>query len=209
MNILPMKAMNDGWEDAAAEAEKQLLRGSMLKFSDWNWSVGKEAVPMEKGRQLVAVNVAAAWVRWEDGKPVEYRLRVAGDRMPEREELGDDNEAAWEGRPRDPWQNTRFVYLIDPLSAELFTFSTSSWGGRAAVIDLADQIKRMRGAHPDAVPVVQLEAAPMQTRFGRKSKPLFKVIGWKSPSGDGGTAPGGAAPSGDGGTALAKRIPAM
>jgi hypothetical protein len=37
----------------------------------------------------------------------------------------------------------------------------------------------MRNAHPSAVPVVQPEAAPMQTKFGRKSKPVFKVISWK------------------------------
>ena len=92
--------------------------------------------------------------------------------MPERGELGDNDRAEWEagpdGKPRDPWQNTRFVHLIDPQTAEAFTFSTSSWGGRDCVINLADQIKRMRGKHPDAVPLVELGAAPMSTRFGRK-----------------------------------------
>ena len=104
--------------------------------------------------------------------------------MPERGELGDNDPAGWEagpdGQPRDPWQNTRFVHLIDPQTAEAFTFSTSSWGGRDCVINLADQIKRMRGKHPDAVPLVELGAAPMSTRFGRKSKPTLKVVGWRT-----------------------------
>jgi hypothetical protein len=30
----------------------------------------------------------------------------------------------------------------------------------------------------DAVPLVELGAAPMQTRFGRKSKPVLKVVRW-------------------------------
>ena len=29
------------------------------------------------------------------------------------------------------------------------------------------------------MPLVELGAAPMQTKFGKKSKPVFKVVGWK------------------------------
>ena len=178
---------DDGWGDVAIEASQRVLRGTLLKFADWNWSRGKEAEPIEKGTQLVATGTAAAWVRWEKGRPVETRLRPPGATMPEREELGATDEAAWEvgpdKRPKDPWQNTRFVYLVDPRTAEAFTFSTSSFGGREAVVNLGDAIARMRSAHPDAMPVVALEAAPMMTRFGRKSKPTFKIVGWKAADG--------------------------
>ncbi len=176
----------DGWDDTAAEAEARLIRGTLLKFADWKWSSGKEkeAVEVKDGRRLIAVATAAAWVRWKGGKPDEYRLREPGVPMPERGELGDNDPAGWEagpdGQPRDAWQNTRFVHLIDPQTAEAFTFSTSSWGGRDCVINLADQIKRMRGKHRDAVPLVELGAAPMSTRFGRKSKPTLKVVGWQT-----------------------------
>jgi hypothetical protein len=175
---------NDGWDDAAAEASERVLRGTLLKFSDWNWTRGKEAAAIEKGTKLVALGAAAAWVRWVGGKPVEYRMRQDGKPLPDREELGNTDATAWEagpdGKPRDPWQSTRFVYLVDPDSAEAFTFSTSSWGGREAVINLGDAIARMRSAHPKALPVVALEAAPMHTRFGRKSKPVFKIVDWKA-----------------------------
>jgi len=60
----------------------------------------------------------------------------------------------------------------------------SAWGGRNAVIDLGDQIARMRGAHPGAVPIVQLRAGEMKTRFGKKSKPMFRVVAWKAADGD-------------------------
>lgn len=183
-----LMTMIDGWNDAAAEANERVLRGTLLKFADWNWTRGREAEPVEKGAQLVATGTAAAWVRWQGGKPVETRLRQPGSKMPEREELGNLDETKWEkgadGRPKDPWQNTRFVYLVNPLTAEAFTFSTSSFGGREAVVTLGDSIARMRSAHPDATPVVALEAAPMQTRYGRKSKPTFKVVGWKAISGE-------------------------
>jgi hypothetical protein len=105
--------------------------------------------------------------------------------MPEREELGDNDEALWPrdggGQPMDVWQNTRMIYLIAAdVTAEAFTFITKSGGGRGAVADLGDAIMRMRSVRPDATPVIELQAAKMPTQFGMKSKPQFKIIGWKS-----------------------------
>jgi len=175
---------SDGWNDAAQEAGERTIRGTLLKFADWRWTAGKEATPVENGTKLVALATVAMWVRWEDSKPVEYRFREPGRRLPDREELGHDDESLWDkgpsGEPQDPWRNTRLIYLIDPSTAEAFTFSTSSWGGRNAVSDLGDQIARMRSVHADAVPLVELRAAEMPTRFGKKSKPVFKVVGWKT-----------------------------
>ena len=73
---------------------------------------------------------------------------------------------------RDPWQSTRFVHLIDIRcsTAEVLFTHAPVLGGRDCVINLADQIKRMRGKHPDAVPVVELGAAPITTRFGKRSQ---------------------------------------
>src|SRR5262249_10465165 len=170
-NDLTTTGHDDGWSDAAREAGERILRGTLLKFADGRWSRGKEGSPVADGTKLVAVGTAAGWVRWAEGKPAEYRMREPGRVLPERDELGDLDEGDWEpgpsGEPRDPWQSTRFVYLVDPVSAEAFTFSTSSFGGRNAVIDLGDQIARTRCAHPGAVPVVELGVAPMVTRFGR------------------------------------------
>jgi hypothetical protein len=175
---------HDGWSDAAQEAAEQTIRGTLLKFSDWKWWAGKERTAVPDGTQLVALATAAGWVRWEENKPVEYRMREPGRRLPDRDELGFDDEKEWEegpgGEPQDPWQNTRWAYLVDPHTAEAYTFSTSSWGGRGAVTTLGDQIARMRSVHSDAVPVVELQAAEMPTRFGRKSKPVFKVVAWKT-----------------------------
>jgi hypothetical protein len=127
------------------------------------------------------------WVRWEDGKPAEYRCREANKRLPDRDELGYDDQSEWEegpsGEPQDPWRNTRLVYLVDPQTAEAYTFSTSSWGGRSAVADLGDAITRMRSVHADALPIVELRAVEMPTRFGRKSKPQFKIVGWRTAGG--------------------------
>ena len=86
-------------------------------------------------------------MKWANGKPIEYKMRGEG-RLLHRKELGDLDQSEWEvgpdGNRKDPWQNTRFVYLVDPVTAEAYTFSTSSWGGRQAVADLGEQIQRMR-----------------------------------------------------------------
>jgi hypothetical protein len=175
--------VDDGFSDMAREAEGLMIRGSLLKYADWRWTVGKENTPLKQGIQLVAIGGATAWVKWEENKPIEHRVLRPGERMPEREELGEMNEGLWErdqrGDPKDPWRSTRYIYFIDPLTAELYTYATASWGGRSAAIMLSDQIARMRTAHPSAVPVIEFGAAEMKTRYGLKSKPVFKVVGWR------------------------------
>src|SRR5262245_33240628 len=192
-NALTVPAGDDGWADAASEAAERTIRGTLLKFSDWKWYAGKEATEVEIGTRLVALATNAGWVRWENSKPVEYRMRQSGRRLPEREELGYLDKSEWEvgpaGEPKDCWQNTRWVYLVDPRTAEAFTFTTSSWGGRGATADLGDQSARMRSVHPQAVPIVELRAAEKPTKHGRKSRPVFKVVGWRAASSSGAPAP--------------------
>ena len=182
-NNLTAVQTDDGWGDTAAESAERVIKGTLIKFGDWRWTKGKEGTEIKEGTALIVLGTAAAQVKWVGGKPVEYRMRQAGHRLLERNELGDLDEGLWEfgpdGQPKDPWQNTRFVYFVDPLTAEAYTFSTSTKGGRQAVIDLAEQIQRVRCARPGAVPVVELRAAPMPTKFGKKSKPFFKVIDWR------------------------------
>jgi hypothetical protein len=179
----------DGWGDAAAEASERTIRGQLLKFADWRWTVGKEGTVVKEGTRLVALATVAMWVRWENGKPVEQLVRRPGERLIERNKLSHTNEDEWPigpgDEPQDPWQNTRLIYFVDPDTAEAFTFSTSSYGGRGAVIELGDTIERMRHAHPDAAPIVELRAVEMPTKHGKKSKPFFKIVGWKNAIGGG------------------------
>lgn len=190
---------DDGWDDMAAELDAQFLRGTLLKFADWRWAKGKEGDQIEEGTQFLVMGSAAAWVRWWDGKPVQYVRREPGKKLPDREELGDLDASLWQpgpdGKSRDPWQSTRFVYLLDPISMEMLTYSTSSSGGRTAVINLADQITRMRElGRVGAQPVVELGAEKMPTKFGMKSKPLFKIVKWYGGGNENGGGPKEIAP---------------
>ena len=98
--------------------------------------------------------------------------------------LGDLDEADWEiskltDKPEDPWHDTRYLYLIDPLTGMDFTFITDTTGGRRAVSDLKRQIRNIRGANPNAVPLVELGSTMMPTRWGPKPRPEFRVIEWR------------------------------
>jgi hypothetical protein len=176
---------DDGWDEEAAEAGGRAIQGTLIKFNDWKWTPGKEAVPFPEGTRLVAVKTAAAWVRWEEKRPVEYLWREKGKAFPEREDLSMwENKSGWEiglsGDVEDPWRNTRYVYLIDPTTMTAYTYSTHSAGGRNAVRELGDNIARvrkMRNNH-NLVPLVELSAEVMPTKFGKKSKPLFRIVEW-------------------------------
>jgi hypothetical protein len=183
MHLPVIQNEDDGWGDAAAESAEYIIKGTLLKFADWKWTKGKESIEVEHGTAFVALGTTAAWVKWSDGKPIEYKVRQTGHRLPDRDELGDLEEGDWElgpdNKPKDPWANTRFIYFVDPTSAQAYTFSTSSWGGRQAVNDLAEQIQRVRFGKPGTSPLVELQSEPWLTKFGRKSKPFFKVIDWR------------------------------
>jgi hypothetical protein len=174
---------SDGFAYGAAAARERELRGRLLTYADWVWNTKEGEIP--EGKRL-ALGMAAFWVEWKDGKPVKYIRPEPGRLLPGRESLGRHDESEWElgpdGEPRDPLQNTRLVYLVDEDSAEAFTFSTSSSGGRGAVDDLGDQIVRKRRQYPGAVPIIELGSAPMQTKYGRKSKPVLKIVAWRFPT---------------------------
>src|SRR5262249_59801198 len=55
---------------------------------------------------------------------------------------------------------------------------TATYTGRGAVNGLASQIVRMRVTRPGINPVVELDSAPHQTKYGRKIKPILKIVGW-------------------------------
>jgi hypothetical protein len=126
---------DDGWNAAAAEEAERLLRGVLIKFIDWKYYAGKQRTPLPEGFQLIALATVACWQDWQGGKVVKSIVREPGKYLPAREALGDLDETQWEvknGKPVDPWATTRLIYLVHPVSAALYTFSTSSGGGRSA-----------------------------------------------------------------------------
>ena len=180
-----MISEDDGFAAAAAEADRHLIQGQIMKFVDGAWTINKASV--EKGARFVPVKLAMAWVRWEIQRPVQYVWPKPNGYLPARETLGDLDESGWppglDGKPKDPWQNTRFIYLTDVKTAETHTFTNSTAGIRHAYSALAQAVATMRRAQKGALPVVELDSMPMKTKIGPKLRPHFKIVDWKPGAG--------------------------
>jgi len=58
-----------------------------------------------------------------------------------------------------------------------------------AVGDLANEIAKVRCAHPDAIPLISLSSEMMPTKMGARPKPYFKVLDWRPGKGEGSAPP--------------------
>ena len=160
------------------------IRGKLVKFNtEGRFFCGDADVT---GGEFAVTGVLTCWLRWgDDGKPAEIRITQPGEDHPQRQDLPDQDEHNWplgpDGKRADPWQDTRYLYLVAPTTAVEATFSTRSYGGHRAVADLKRQIATMRRVHPKAAPIIRLDAERMRTKFGPKPKPLFTVIDWRGP----------------------------
>jgi hypothetical protein len=175
------------WEQAAEENAGNYIQGDSIKFRDGRFYIGKEGRAAPDGMRLAVTDLRECWVRWENGRPAQHIERSPGTPRIKREELGYPDETEWEvgidGRPQDPWQDARYLYLVDPKTAAIYTFTTATWGGRSAVAQLGDQIARAQRAHPGALPIVKLKWAEWPTRHARKTKPLFEIVDWRRSEG--------------------------
>jgi hypothetical protein len=194
-------SIGDGWDtEEDDEGGKNPIQGTLFTFTDGNYYQSGSSTPMPKGIRLIAVGYTKGWIFWKGKRPIwsKSKLLESGKHLPERNTLGDTDQSLWElnpdGKPKDPWRLTKYIYFIDPLTAEYWTFSSSSQGGAVAVGEVKDAIARVRTVHPNAVPEVEPVSAPWKTKYGMKTRPKFVIKGWKG---------------GNDGTALAADAPAQ
>ena len=141
---------------------------------------------MELPPELIALATKQAVQCWENGKPVKTITDLP---LPDVDKLNAAiPEEDWEdgiNGPRPPWTKQHVVYLLDPKTAGVFTYINNTAGAAIAVRELRDKVsmmRKLRGAN--VVPVVELSAKPMKTKFGMKQRPHFKIIDWRDLSGE-------------------------
>jgi len=150
-------AVADGWDAQANDSAASPMKGSSIKFDNGAYFIGREKTLIQPDRQFVAIDVREGWLFLKKDCPAEYDMRaVGGPKPPRPNSFSDPSE--WpdglDGNPADPWRYAKFLYLLDPLSAEVFTFTSSTTGGRIGISDLSSQIQLMRNTRPGAVPIV-------------------------------------------------------
>jgi hypothetical protein len=167
---------------------KRLIIGTKLKCTDGQWSASDGSELKPETNYLVRGTLTAAQL-WKANTPVETTIKEPGKPFPDVDELNkeiprDTWEKGLDGKPREPWQITRVVYLIRIPDGKLFTYLNSTFGAKLAVGALRDQVNVMRDLRgADVVPIVKLRSAPFKTKFGQKIRPDFVVVEYREIAG--------------------------
>ena len=163
-----------------AKLKSRLLQGIKAKCVDGRWSADDLSLP----DTLLVVGTTHGLQCWKDGELL--------DELDERDgPLSDPDELnakipqkEWEpgldGKPKPPWALVYVVYLVDPESAELYTFINSTFGARLAYERLTGKLEmmaRLRGAGVTAL--VKPDCRQMKTKVGPKLRPEFTILEWR------------------------------
>jgi hypothetical protein len=166
-----------------------VIIGQLLKFSKGDWIAGRDGEELEN-QELVAVvpGLLCGWVHWENSSPIEQVMGPLSEGFvpPRRAELGYTDPAKWEtdaaGKRRDPWQESVYLPMISLDAESVFTFTTSSDGGRRHAIG---PLCREYGSHirqkPGELPIVKLgqdSYLHSDRSIGRVKYPLFPIERW-------------------------------
>lgn len=171
-------------------AQSGRIQGELLKFSKFGeWLAGKDGAKVPHGTRLVAEmpTLQIGWVRWDDAKPVELRMGFLSESFVPalRSGLGDTDKDLWAtddtGRPRDPWQFTNSLVLLNPETSDVYTFQPTSRGGLSAVGELCRAYGKHRRGAPNELPVIALDMASYKhpnKAFGEIRTPVLRVVDW-------------------------------
>src|SRR5258706_1354132 len=162
--------------------------GELLKFAKGDYLAGQDNREIQIGTRLVANmdTLETGWMYWADGKPTESRMGLVAEGFAPawRKDLGDLDKSLWahddKNEPRDPWQRTENIQFAD-RDGKIYTFSTSSVGGRNALRDLCGDYAHGRRQHPKDHPVIELGVDSYMhsnKQLGKIKTPTFVIVGW-------------------------------
>jgi hypothetical protein len=177
--------MDDG------ETRSSVIRGTLLKFTnDASW-VTADDEELGGDLELVVIDIARVVQKWADGNPVETRVLAPDEKVPDVKALNEEApRSEWvegpDGQKRGPWQFQHIVYMINAATMDVYSYATGTVGGAIAVRDLRDRTNWMRKFRGSGVyPVVTLSDVFMNTKYGGRQRPHFKVQRFVAISGNG------------------------
>lgn len=176
--------------DEVAGGGGNTLVGQRLKFSKGDWLYGPNSSEMKAGTKLIALadTIRAGYIKWIDNRPASVQMNLLAENpfVPKRETLGDTDQAQWEigmnGTPDDPFKLTFEGVFRNPDDPEdLYTFATSSTGGRNAMASLAKAYLSHRRMSPNEYPLVTLGVSSYKhsnKNYGIIKNPTFEIVEW-------------------------------
>jgi hypothetical protein len=168
----------DGYDEI--DPSDRRIRGAMVKF-DANGKAWKRSDGSPLADRYLATALDHGLQHWKNGQVIDEHFERP---LPSLDELNQKvPRSQWEkgmnGGPRPPWTGAFFVYLVDPQTAEIVTFVSSSIGGGIAYGDLKGAVALMRKLRASpVVPLVTLGTRTMKTKFGPRPRPHFEIVGW-------------------------------
>jgi hypothetical protein len=180
----------DPYEGYADEVSPQNIIGKLLKFVKGDYVAGKNNDPVPAGSTFTANMdlMAVGYIKWQANRPVDPAIvRLAdGGPLPRRNQLGDHDQDTWEigqnGKPKDPWQATNYLPLLDE-NGELFTFAISGISALKEAGNLCRAYAHHRKTRPYDYPKIQIDVGSYQhsdRSIGKVKYPEINVIGWTS-----------------------------
>lgn|SRR5262245_37707000 len=160
----------------------RVIQGVILKCVDGRWEDRDGLTPPDV---LMAMGTARCLQCWKDQEPVDTIPETADAPLPDVDDLNakiptKQWEKGFDGKSRPPWQVQYIVYLLNPETADVWTFINSTAGARIAYERLTDKFRWMRRLRGNNIaPIVKLDSRPMKTSFGQKMRPEFTVLEWR------------------------------
>jgi len=191
---------HDGFdfEDGAEgeEARSSVIKGRLVKFTNDAAWVTNDDGELGDDLELVVIDVGRIVQKWKDGTPVETIVLAPDQKFPDVKRMNEETpRKEWvkgpDGQERGPWQSQHLVYLLNPETMDTYTFATGTVGGAIAVRDLRERtnwMRKLRGSN--VLPLVTLSDVHMNTRFGGRQRPHFRVQRFIALGGNGGAVEG-------------------
>jgi hypothetical protein len=110
-------------------------------------------------------------------------------RDPGRDQLGNHDRSLWpiglSGQREDPVKYTKWLYLKEPGSDQIFTYTSDSFGGNLAFRNLVDRYQKLLVSHPKNTAachlIIALNETTMASKFGEILRPKFEICDeWES-----------------------------
>jgi hypothetical protein len=160
--------------------------GTLMKFVKGAFWAGKDKQKIEIGSRFVAAmdSLSAGYICWAGGQPTKKLRPIIAPPKISRNDLPDNDSDLWEvdenGEPKDPWEAMSSLTLSDPETGKVYTFETSSRGGRVALDGLRLGYGRVLHRHPNEHPVIELGTGGYDSgkKHGFVHQPTFTIIGW-------------------------------
>src|SRR5262249_43706419 len=136
----PAKPWRHQMSNQVSKLKKRLLQGTKAKCVDGRWTGDDLPLP----DTLLVVGTTRGLQCWKDGELLD-ELNEQDGPLPDVDELNAQNpQEEWEqgldGKPKPPWSLVYAIYLVDPETAETYTFINSTFGARLAYERLVDKL---------------------------------------------------------------------